>query len=81
MTTQIPSPTRAFDDAVPAGGSVRALISELAQVEDAVRRARTFTPTDTTDANGPVLNPQLLELIEREAQIIAALRARRFTRP
>ena len=63
MTTEIP---------VPVPGSVRALIAELAQVEDAVRRSRTYVATD--GPAGPVLNPELLTLCRREAEIVAALR-------
>lgn len=60
MTTEI---------SVPVPGSVRALIAELAQVEGAVRRARTYVAPA-----GPVLNPELFTMYRREAEIVAALR-------
>ncbi|MFC6707061.1 hypothetical protein [Flexivirga alba] len=65
-----------IDNDIPthAPGSVRALIGELAQLEDAIRRASTYV---SRSVNGPVLNPQLLDLIKREAEVVAALRARR----
>jgi len=53
--------------------SVRTLIAELAQVEDAVRSARTFLPTNDP-AGGSVLNPDLVELFKRETEIVSALR-------
>jgi len=54
-------------------GSVRALITELAQIEDAVRRTRTYPDPNGAEPT-PLLNPQLVTLFRREAEIIAALR-------
>lgn len=64
MSTEVPA---------AAGRSIRALIGELAQIEDAVRHTKTFTSTGD-DGTDPVLNPQLVALFEREAEIVAALR-------
>ena len=64
MSTEVPA---------AAGGSIRALIGELAQIEDAVRHTKTFTSAGD-DGTDPVLNPQLVALFEREAEIVAALR-------
>lgn len=63
VTTEIPAP-------IP--GSIRALIAELAQIEDAVRRAGTYAAAD--DSAGPVLNPELIALWRREAELVAELR-------
>jgi len=50
---------------------VRALIAQLAQIEDAIRT----TPTFTLAAGEPApLNGDLLELLARERDIIAELR-------
>lgn len=64
MSNEVPAATR---------GSIRALIGELAQIEDAVRHTKTFTSTGD-DGTDPVLNPELVALFEREAAIVAALR-------
>jgi hypothetical protein len=63
VTTEIP---------VPIPGSIRALIAELAQIEDAVRRAGTYATAD--DSAGSVLNPELIALWQREAELVAELR-------
>lgn len=60
------------DSPVPIRGSIRALIAELAQIEDAVRRAGTYTAAD--DSAGPVLNPEVISLWRREAELVAELR-------
>jgi hypothetical protein len=61
--------------AFPTTISVRDLISELAQVEDAVRRVPTVA------ASGPgepaPLHPELRALLARERDIIRELRRRR----
>lgn len=56
----------------PAPGSVRALITELAQLEDAVRsHARTYAADSLA---GPVPDPELVALHQREAVVLDALR-------
>lgn len=49
--------------------SVRELIAELAQVEDAVRVLPTYV-----DGAASAVNPELLTLLERERDIVARLR-------
>lgn len=51
--------------------SVRSLIAELAQVEDAVRALPTYV---TADDGSSVLNPELLSLLDRERDIVTSLR-------
>ncbi|RNI19916.1 hypothetical protein EFY87_15975 [Flexivirga caeni] len=60
----------------PQPGSIRALIEELAQLEDAVRSVQRQSASTGAGAE-QVLDPQLLELLKREAQIVAALRRAR----
>jgi hypothetical protein len=50
---------------------VRNLIAELAQVEDAIRR----TPANDSSFLGGQANPELLELMAKEAEIVSRLRA------
>ena len=57
-------------DVVPQT-SVRALIAELAQIEDAVRSLRSYV---TADDGSSVLNPELLSLLDREREIVTSLR-------
>lgn len=51
--------------------SVRELIAELAQVEDAVRVLPTYVDGE---AGTTTLNPELLAMLERERDIVARLR-------
>lgn len=53
--------------------SVRDLIADLAQVEDGLRRASTFEAS--TDGS-PQVSLDLLELLDREQQIVGELRCR-----
>ncbi len=55
----------------PPQASVRALIAELAQVEDAVRSLPTYV---TADDGSSILNPELLAVLDRERDIVTALR-------
>ena len=59
----------------PSQPSVRALIHELAQVEDAVRLLPTYVTADDGAAD---LNPELLSLLDREREIVLALRGLRL---
>lgn len=77
MTITTPAEDTAAEIAAPVPGSVRALISELAQLEDAVREVRSHTTM--ANGNGPVLDPHVLRLLQREAEIVGALRNRRHS--
>ena len=57
------------------GSTVRELIAALAQIEDAVRSTPTFLTAETD--GGALLNPELVDLIEQERRIVAALRSQR----
>ena len=55
----------------PSQASVRALIAQLAQVEDAVRALPTYVRADDGSS---ILNPELLSMLDRERDIVTALR-------
>jgi hypothetical protein len=65
-------PTVDDDAAATRQASVRELIAELAQVEDAVRSLPTYVDGDGGSA---VLNPELLRVLDRERDIVARLRS------
>ena len=52
--------------------TVRELVAELAELEDGIRQARA-TAKHASPGVG-TLSPELLELVRRERQVIAALR-------
>ena len=52
--------------------SVSELIRELAQVEDALRSLPTYVGADEGAAD---LNPELLSMLDREREIVLALRS------
>jgi hypothetical protein len=57
--------------------SVRDLIAELAQIEDAVRRTPTFVVTPS-DGGLVAVNPEIFELLDRESRVVRTLRGRRI---
>jgi hypothetical protein len=63
-------PTIDHEPGATPQASVRELIAELAQVEDAVR----VLPTYVDGEGGCRLNPDLLVMIDREREIVARLR-------
>jgi len=55
--------------------SVRDLIAELARLEERIAAVRTFEDPQSPGASE--LNPELIELLQRESDVVAALRSRR----
>lgn len=64
-------PTVDHEAAATRQSSVRELIAELAQVEDAVRALPTYVDGEGGSAT---LNPELIALLDRERDIVARLR-------
>lgn len=63
-------PTIDHEPSATPQASVRELIAELAQVEDAVR----VLPTYIKGEGGSRLNPELLAMLDRERDIVTRLR-------
>ena len=57
--------------ATTSSATVRELIAELAQIEDAVRSLPTYVEADGEQ----VLNPELIVMLDRERHVVSSLRA------
>ena len=64
-------PTTDHEPGATPQASVRELIAELAQVEDAVRVLPTYVDGE---GGSTTLNPELLAMLDRERDIVARLR-------
>ncbi len=64
-------PTIDHEPSATPQASVRELIAELAQVEDAVRVLPTYVDGEGCST---ALNPELLAMLDREREIVARLR-------